>query len=73
MLGQAAEHADQLLHESFGTRNGLQLLVFAPPWLKPNILPYRSCHLQETFEDPVRAADGQAYERSAVTDWRPSH
>ena len=34
-----------------------------------NILPYRSCDVQETFENPVRAADGQAYERSAITDW----
>ena len=29
--------------------------------------------LQDEFEDPVRAADGRAYERSAIQQWLQTH
>lgn len=29
--------------------------------------------LQEEFEDPVRAADGRAYDRSAIEEWLIMH
>lgn len=29
--------------------------------------------LQEEFEDPVRAADGRAYDRSAIEMWLTTH
>ena len=33
------------------------------------VLPF----LQEYFEDPVRAADGRAYERYAIEQWLKEH